>query len=97
MKSSDDGIHAASLGGIWQCCVLGFCGVRLCGEHLRIEPNLPPHWQSVTAKIWWRGSLLEVTATHHEAAVQVLKGDRDLEILSSKGLLRGKQCLTWEL
>ena len=97
MKSSDDGIHAASLGGIWQCCVLGFCGVRLCGEHLRIEPNLPPHWQSVTAKIWWRGSLLEVTATHHEAAVQVLKGDRDLEILSSKGLLMGKQCLTWEL
>lgn len=97
MKSSDDGIHAASLGGIWQCCVLGFCGVRLCGEHLRIMPNLPAHWDSVTAKILWRGSCLQITATHADVTVKVLQGDGQIEILTANGLLHGEKELRWEL
>ena len=97
MKSSDDGIHAASLGGIWQCCVLGFCGVRLCGTKLRIAPNLPECWDSVTARIWWHGSLLEVTATHERVQVQVLQGPKELEILTERGILRAEEKLSWSV
>lgn len=97
MKSSDEGIHAASLGGIWQCCVLGFCGVRLCGSQLRIQPNLPKNWDSVTAKLWWRGSQLEVTSTHTGVKVRVLRGAPAIEVLTSQGLLRGEGTLTWKL
>lgn len=97
MKSSDEGIHAASLGGIWQCCVLGFCGIRLCGEQLRIVPNLPDHWQQASVKIWWRESQLEVTVTHRKVTVRVLQGSKKLEILTDKGLLSGTECLSWEL
>lgn len=97
MKSSDDGIHAASLGGVWQCCVLGFCGIRLCGDKLRIVPNLPRKWRQATAKIWWRGSLLAVTATHSDVTVQVLEGPEMLEILTAKGMLRGDKTLRWEI
>ena len=97
LKSSDEGIHAASLGGIWQCCVLGYAGVRLCGDRLRIAPNLPDRWQSITVKLWWRGSRLQLTATHREATVQVLEGKTDLQILTSKGLLQGDTTLTWQL
>lgn len=97
MKSSDEGIHAASLGGIWQCCVLGFCGVRLCGDRLRIEPNLPDRWDSVTAKIWWRGSQLQVTATHADVTVRILKGKGKLEILTKNGLIHGEDTLSWKL
>ena len=95
MKSSDEGIHAASLGGIWQCCVLGFCGVRLCGNQLRIEPNLPKTWNSATVKIWWRGRLLAITVTHDTATVQVLQGVETLEILTANGVLRGSRALCW--
>ena len=94
MKSSDEGIHAASLGGVWQCCVLGFCGVRLCGEYLRIVPNLPDHWNSVTTKIMWRGSKLEITATHEGTVVRNLSGGK-LEILTEKGILTGEDVLSW--
>ncbi|MFC4653259.1 glycoside hydrolase family 65 protein [Lactococcus nasutitermitis] len=45
MKSSDAGIHAASLGGIWQMIVMGFGGVRMIDSKLRIEPHLPKDWQ----------------------------------------------------
>lgn len=97
LKSSDDGIHAASLGGIWQCCVLGYAGVRLCGDQLRITPNLPRSWESVTVQIWWRGSRLELTATHDRAMVRVLEGSTALQVLTSHGILTGEQELTWKL
>lgn len=97
MKSSDDGIHAASLGGIWQSCVLGFCGVRLCGSQLRIVPNLPVSWEKATARIWWRGSQLEVTATHTDATVRVLQGNPAIEVLTSNGVLRGEEMLSWRI
>lgn len=97
LKSSDEGIHAASLGGIWQCCVLGYAGVRLCGDRLRIAPNLPESWQSVTAKIWWRGSQLEVTATHTDVTVRVVRGPAAMEVLTCHGILKGENVLSWQL
>lgn len=97
MRSSDEGIHTASLGGVWQCCVLGFCGVRLCADQLRIIPNLPECWTGATVRIWWRGSQLELTATHKEATVRVLQGNPELSVLTSKGLLRGSGSISWEL
>lgn len=97
MKSSDDGIHAASLGGLWQCCVLGFCGIRLCGEQLRILPHLPKKWDSAAAKIHWRGAWLEVTVTHTDASVRVLQGPPKLEILTGKGVLTGENVIQWSL
>ena len=97
MKSSDEGIHAASLGGIWQCCVLGFCGVRLCGTQLRIVPHLPDCWDSATVRIWWRGNRLEVTATHTDVTVTVLQGADDIEVLTEHGVLSSKKKLHWKL
>ncbi len=79
-KDSDHGIHAASLGGIWQCCILGFAGVRMCGGKLRIVPNLPKKWDKITFHMWWRGSYLEVTVTKDSVNVEVLQGPKDVEI-----------------
>ena len=97
MKSSDEGIHAASLGGVWQCCVLGFCGIRLCGGKLRIVPNLPESWKSASVRIWWRGSQLEVAVTHRDVTVRVLQGNRHLSILTDQGTLTGECELHWNI
>ena len=51
MKSSDGGIHAASLGGIWEAVIFGFGGVRLVGGELRIRPALPSTWNSLAFRI----------------------------------------------
>ena len=72
-KDSEHGIHAASLGGIWQCCVLGFAGVRMCGGKMRIVPNLPQNWDKVAFHIWWRGSYLEVTVTKDSVNTKTLE------------------------
>lgn len=58
MNSSNDGIHAASLGGIWQSVVYGFGGVRMLNGELRIEPHLPASWKSLSFPIYWQGQQL---------------------------------------
>lgn len=63
MKTSDDGIHAASLGGIWQCVVNGFGGVRMLNGKLRISPKLPKKWSSLQFQIHWHGDLLDIHVT----------------------------------
>ena len=61
--SSDAGIHAASYGGLWQCVVYGFGGLRMLGGKLRISPNMPGAWNALRYTILWKGQKLAVTAT----------------------------------
>lgn len=81
MWSSHEGIHAASLGGIWQCALLGFMGVRRYGEELRIQPNLPDNWKSASAKIVWHDQKLAITVTHEALTVRNLTGTKDISFL----------------
>ncbi len=61
--SSDAGIHAASYGGLWQCVVQGFGGLRMLGGKLRISPNLPKAWKKLSYTLLWKGQKLSVTTT----------------------------------
>lgn len=61
--SSDAGIHAASYGGLWQCVVWGFGGLRMLGGKLRISPNLPAAWKKLNYTLLWKGRKLNVTIT----------------------------------
>ncbi|WP_199481851.1 glycoside hydrolase family 65 protein [Vibrio owensii] len=70
MKSSDHGIHAASIGGMWQCVVYGFGGVRMLGGNLRINPNLPKQWESLNFPIYWKGERLEVTVDQEQVRIE---------------------------
>ena len=88
MDSCDEGIHAASLGGVWQCTVFGFLGVRLYDGRLRITPSLPEKWKEVSAKIWWKGQLLEVTADHNRLTVEVLSGKDIVTMLTPRGITK---------
>ncbi|ETI70180.1 glycoside hydrolase family 65 protein [Neobacillus vireti] len=63
MHTSDQGVHAASIGGIWQSVVLGFGGVRMLDGKLRINPRLPKHWRELRFSINWHGSPLHVEIT----------------------------------
>lgn len=69
MKTSDHGIHAASLAGIWQYTINGAGGVRMLDGNLRISPHLPKEWTTLTYPIMWRGVRLEIEATHTDVKV----------------------------
>ena len=92
--SSDAGIHAASLGGIWQCCVLGFGGVRICGGRLRIVPHLPKQWEKMSFQVLWQGRRLTISVDHRQVRVQASEGET-LEILAEDGTVRGNGTIIW--
>lgn len=70
MKTSDAGIHAASLGGIWQAVVNGFGGVRMTGGNLRISPMLPKAWNTLRFSIDWKGETLDVRASQNQVIIE---------------------------
>ncbi len=69
MKTSDHGIHAASLGGIWQIIVCGFGGVRMIGGELLINPALPDEINEINFPFYWQGNRVEVSASKDEFVV----------------------------
>lgn len=69
MKSSDHGIHAASLGGLLQAVMNGFGGLRILNGQLRIEPKLPDAWTGLTYDCHFHGDTLRITVTPHEMTV----------------------------
>ncbi|NLY18932.1 MAG: glycoside hydrolase family 65 protein [Clostridiaceae bacterium] len=60
MLSSEEGIHAASLGGMWQCVVNGFGGLRTPGGKLMIDPHLPKQWNQLEFSVIWRNDRIRI-------------------------------------
>lgn len=80
MSGSDEGIHAASIGGIWQCAVLGFGGVRVKDGMLQITPALPKAWKKLGFSLWWHGCRIHVSATHARLVLENVSGTKSILI-----------------
>jgi len=72
MHSSDDGIHAGSIGGIWQCAVLGFGGLRLIGDKIRLNPALPENWKRLGFYCYLKGQKLKIDLTPDTVRIENL-------------------------
>lgn len=68
---SRDGLHAASLGGIWNCLIQGYAGfsINKCG--IQLIPHLPKEWKSISFYFCMNGKYHNVKVT-----------DRTIEIKS---------------
>ncbi|MBN3880710.1 MULTISPECIES: beta-phosphoglucomutase [unclassified Nostoc] len=53
--NTNDGIHGASAGGIWQAVIFGFGGIQLTENGPVANPHLPPGWKRLKFKLHWRG------------------------------------------
>ncbi len=60
--SSNTGIHAAAMGGIWMAVVMGFGGFFNNEGQLELNPMLPEAWTRLSYSIYWQGRkiLIEV-------------------------------------
>ncbi len=80
MGSSNAGIHAASFGGVWECVVYGFGGVRMLGGSLRINPSLPEGWTKLAYTIIWKGQKLAVEVTKDSVNVKNTTKTKKVEV-----------------
>ncbi|MBQ5399451.1 MAG: hypothetical protein IIU14_08485, partial [Ruminococcus sp.] len=49
---------------------MGFGGLRLGENGLRIDPKLPPEWKSLSYQIWYRGEKLAVSVRRDQDGSQ---------------------------
>ena len=63
LKSSDEGIHSASMGGIWMAVVMGFAGFSNDMGTLNINPSIPKAWEKLSFNICWKGEKLSFIIT----------------------------------
>jgi len=68
-KSSDEGIHAASLGANWLTAIFGFANITMEQNQLSISPKLPKNWSELTFTFEWQGSTLVFTISQTELRV----------------------------
>lgn len=89
--SSDEGIHAASLGAIWLAVVFGFVNLRNKNGCLSIQPHLPREWSNVSLPINFQGSQVEIVLTHQKLEISKVSGtDVLLELNGEEILLTDK-------
>ncbi len=97
LKSSWDGLHAASLGGNWQAVVNGFGGVRITNKgRLRINPHLPEKWKRLRFKIKWQNEEYCVDITRNKIIlkpISSIKQPLSVEIYGKEYLLYPNQVL----
>jgi trehalose/maltose hydrolase-like predicted phosphorylase len=69
------GVRIAGLGAIWQAIVVGFGGLDISGDVLRIDPKLPPRWRSLAYQAWFRGRRLAVHIAHGKIEATLVEGE----------------------
>jgi kojibiose phosphorylase len=67
--NAEDGIHAASAGGLWQAIAFGFAGLELSGGKPTVSSRLPRHWTRISFKIHYRGEQYQVEVKQETASV----------------------------
>jgi alpha,alpha-trehalose phosphorylase len=75
-RNTRDGMHMASLAGAWIALIQGFGGMRQTPDGLTFAPRLPNGFSRLKFHMRYRGRLLRVTVTRHEATYELVDGDQ---------------------
>ena len=70
-----DGVHMASLAGVWLATVCGFGGMRDHDGTLSFAPRLPGALERLVFRLTYQGRLLRVEVTQEQATYCVSEGD----------------------
>jgi len=83
--NSAGGVRIAGLGALWQAVILGFCGLDLTGDTLRIDPKLPPQWRSLSFRVCWRGRSVVIRISGRTVQATLAEGEAmEIRIAAAK-------------
>jgi trehalose/maltose hydrolase-like predicted phosphorylase len=64
-----EGLHLATMGGVWQALAFGFLGVRANMGVLAVNPCLPEDWHALGLRFRFRGRPLRVRAERRRVTI----------------------------
>lgn len=69
--NTHEGIHGASLGGVWQSVINGFAGANIENHVLSFDPRMPTTWHYIQFSLFWKKALLRIVANNNEVHIRV--------------------------
>jgi trehalose/maltose hydrolase-like predicted phosphorylase len=69
------GVRIAGLGGLWQAVVMGFGGLDLTGDILKVDPHLPSSWRSLAFQVLWGGREVAFRITAEGVEATLVSGE----------------------
>ena len=66
--NSDEGIHDACAGAVWQAAIFGFAGLRLTDDGHTTAPSWPDGWKRLAFNFFHKGKLVQVDLRREEGA-----------------------------
>ncbi|HKK41149.1 MAG TPA: family 65 glycosyl hydrolase domain-containing protein [Bacteroidales bacterium] len=84
-----DGLHITSMAGTWLAVVEGFGGLRIAGDVIKFNPQIPSEWKSYSFKVLYRGRRVEVSVTNDNIIVNNYSGNELGIILFEEGYIIG--------
>ncbi|MFW6009850.1 MAG: glycoside hydrolase family 65 protein [Actinomycetota bacterium] len=70
-----DGVHVASVGGVWMALAYGFGGLRDFHGQLTFDPRLPATWQGLRFRLRFHGRQLHVDLDHQRFRFELAEGE----------------------
>jgi len=68
--SAAQGLHVATMGGVWLALVEGFAGVQADGDGLCVRPRLPDAWETLTVHLVYRGTRVQLRINGEDVKVE---------------------------
>jgi maltose phosphorylase len=78
-RNTEQGLHVTSMSGAWLNMVYGWGGLRTDGDLLSFAPSIPRKWRTMSFRLQYRGSVLEVVLDKKCARFRVVRG-REVKI-----------------
>ncbi len=84
-RNTNEGLHMTSIAASWMNIVYGFGGLRSDGEFIKLNPTIPPIWESYTFKFLYEGQRIKVKVNKEEVEI-TNTGNKPVTIQIGKGL-----------
>lgn len=81
------GTHPAANAGSWMVAILGFGGLSISDNTIKLTPHLPKHWESLSFPFKAKGKDFKATITHNEILIETNKKG-----ISTKFNINEKHC-----
>lgn len=85
------GIHAASLGGVYNILIQGFAGLNILKEGLEVNPQLPFKWKEMKFKIYYKDFLFKFDCNKNKIVIQSDKKAQIKIIIKNKEYILNKK------
>jgi trehalose/maltose hydrolase-like predicted phosphorylase len=83
--TTDEGLHLATMGGLWQAVLNGYAGVGVDGHTMTVDPHLPSAWGTLGVRFRCLGRRVRLELSAGWAEIEV---DGPLPVRTGVGPVR---------